>query len=1451
MSFTTFHQRSSIASLVLWGASLLLVLALVGGLVWPLAPVLANSPSAQEVYGQANLTSGLLNRGVMGPESIGQQPNGVTADASGGVYVADTDNNRVLYFPPNSTTATRVYGQTNFTNRSFNGGGSGASRLGTPQAVAVASDGVYIADSGNHRVLFFPGSSTTATRVYGQPDFESGSANNGGVSATSLNFPAALSVNATGLYVADALNHRVLFFPGSSTTASRVYGQPNFTSSNADNGGVSATSLNGPNGLATDNGGVYVADQFNSRVLYFAGSSTTATRVYGQPNFSSNVANNDGAGNFGSPSATSLAFPRGLWVNGAGQLLIADTGNSRMLIYPPATTTASGVLGQADFSSSGVGGGITGMWGPTAVAVDSTNRVFVADGGNNRVLAFAANSSSADRVYGQADFSSTQPNRGVVSAGGLNGPAFPAVAADGRLYVADVMNSRVLSFPPASTTADRVYGQANFTDTAYNNPTSASSLSQPSGVALATDGVYIADSGRNRVLFFSGSSTTASRVYGQPDFSSGDPNNGGISATSLNNPTGITVDATGLYVVDSGNSRVLFFPGSNTTASRVYGQPDFTSSTSNNGGVSATSLNLPFSPPAGVVAGGGGLYVADVLNNRVLFFSGSSTTASRVYGQPDMTSNTYVGPSSGFNSPKGLALDGNGGLYVADGSHSRVIYFPPSSTTATAVYGQSGLDQSLWGCGGTSTNQFCDPYGVAVATDGTLYIVDTFNHRVVTMRDTTIAGLAANNTGPAAPGGTVTFSASVTAGTNVRYSWSFSDGGSASGATVTRSFSSVGSFTATVTTSNPRSSSSASTTVQVEAPTATATPVPPSPTPTSPAASPTPTGGPVQSGFTRYQPVFQKASFGFNSTLQVQNPGENPASLTLTFVPGTGGGPIVVNASVPARGSISRSAASFASLPDGFSGMLKIDASAFVTSLVQTSGSGSDDVTEVSLGEVSSGASTGLMFVPVIQPASGTAALRLVNPGANAANVSFTFFNSNGSQAATASQAVPAGASAALNLGSVAGLPQGFSGSVVASSDQPIFGFSQFADSSPTLRWLRPAFNTSFASVFATFPRVFYAVDDGGGPRSTTLHVANITSGSSPVDFTFYDSAGNAVVSNLRVIISGRGSIAVNVATVPGLQAGQIYAVKATGLNPIYAHEVTDYDGASSFATDADSYNGSGFPGYLPYVRNEADNYTIISVMHGGSGPINVITTFFNPDGSVAATSTHNGVPQNGWLRIDPRTVPGLPANFAGSAIVDAQAFLHVLVDVVSATVSTPPAPTPTTPAASPTPTTPAASPTPALPTATVVPTPVVGPNDPPQVSINYVAGAPGSSFVIQGFNFPPNRSVQLSVNGTALSQTVQSDSSGQFSLVLATAPGAQEGFYVVTATVTAGGSGASLANVTTANSDFVLYQLVTSGPDAVVRMVPPGGPAASLSVPATVRSFAHPPFVYLPLVRR
>ena len=645
-----------------------------------------------------------------------------------------------------NTTANIVLGQGDFSHNDPNF--INASSLDLPDAVAIDESAtpnrLYVADYFNSRVLGFKDVATfvnggPADLVIGQPDFLSVGVNNGGISASSLSGPYGVVVDTSGnLYVADAYNNRVLeyntpfahcgSFPCVGEGANLVFGQGgSFTSSTVNNGGVSANSLDGPEGVALDaSGDLYVADYSNNRVLEYNTplTNTTADLVFGQDgSFTSNTANNGGV------SANSLYFPSGVALDASGNLYVADYSNNRVLEYnSPLTTndtTADLVFGQgSNFTSTTYNNGgesASSLSGPVGVALDASGNLYVADYLNSRVLEYntplTAGNTTADLVFGQfGDFTSASPNDRGVSANSLDEPYGVAVDASGNLYVVDNGNNRVLEYNTpltTDTTADRVLGQGDFS---HNDPNfiNASSLDIPYSVAIDSsvtpNRLYIADNGNSRVLGYKDIATlmnggSADLVIGQPDFLSVGCDNSGLSASSLCDPYGVAVDASGnLYVADEDNSRVLeyntpfadcddSFPCVGGPANLVFGQGgSFTSSGCNDGGISASSL----CEPQGVALDpDGDLYVADYANNRVLEYNTpvttDNTTADRVFGQGGSFTSS-IGDNGGVSanslgSPFEVALDPSGHLYIADTGNNRVLEYNTPLTNSAADSG--------------------------------------------------------------------------------------------------------------------------------------------------------------------------------------------------------------------------------------------------------------------------------------------------------------------------------------------------------------------------------------------------------------------------------------------------------------------------------------------------------------------------------------------------------------------------------------------------------------------------------------------------------------------------------------------------------------------------------------------------------------------------------------------
>ena len=177
--------------------------------------------------------------------------------------------------------------------------------------------------------------------------------------------------------------------------------------------------------------------------------------------------------------------------------------------------------------------------------------------------------------------------------------------------------------------------------------------------------------------------------------------------------------------------------GTDAQADRVLGQSSFTSYTQNQGGVSAQSLSRPARLAVGP---GGGLFIADATNNRVLRWASAAAFANHapadlVLGQPNFTSNgVNQGATTNANTlynPQGVAVDSSGNIYVADTFNHRVlVYQRPLSNgmAATRIIGQPSATAATLLCSATGLAR---PTGVTLDAANNLYVADQYNDRVL------------------------------------------------------------------------------------------------------------------------------------------------------------------------------------------------------------------------------------------------------------------------------------------------------------------------------------------------------------------------------------------------------------------------------------------------------------------------------------------------------------------------------------------------------------------------------------------------------------------------------------------------------------------------------------------------------------------------------------------------
>jgi len=254
------------------------------------------------------------------------------------------------------------------------------------------------------------------------------------------------------------------------------------------------------------------------------------------------------------------------------------------------------------------------------------------------------------------------------------------------LALASVGTSTLAQFSTGQA-ADVVLGQPTFT-AKFAGPAPSGFVS-PSGIAVdpATGKVFVSLAGTNCVVRYVSaqaaiSGNSAEAALGQPAFGS---ESSGHTRSTMDSPHGLCVDSSGrLWVADSSNNRVLGFNAAilaaGANASVVLGQSSFTANT---GGHTATTLSYP---TAVAIDDSGNLWVADLLNSRMLRFNaadlGTSGAAAKVVlGQASFTENAgYFASQNTVGSPVGLCADAEGALYVADNGALRVLRFDGAAT---------------------------------------------------------------------------------------------------------------------------------------------------------------------------------------------------------------------------------------------------------------------------------------------------------------------------------------------------------------------------------------------------------------------------------------------------------------------------------------------------------------------------------------------------------------------------------------------------------------------------------------------------------------------------------------------------------------------------------------------------------------------------------------------------
>ena len=665
--------------------------------------------------------------------SIGD-PTRLATDAAGNVYFGSLHS---VFKVDTGGTLTRIAGTARAGN-SGDGGAAATAQLNFPMGIAVdAAGNLFVADRDASVVRRIAANGTITTVAgSGTPGF---TGDGGSATSAQLHGPFGVAVDSSGnLYIADTGNEvvRKVSPDGTMSTVAGT-GTRGYL---GDGGAARSAWLDGPEAVAVDAAGnLYIADTFNGRIRR-VGTDGVISTVAGVG--STGIYSGDG----GPAKSSALSLPTDVAVDAAGNLYIADFGNSKVRMV--TTGVINTVVGRTNGvpPMDGQAAVNARLGGPTGVTVDRSGAIYFVEAGIGSGTGLARGDYKVWKVSA-AGVLTTLAGNGIPSYSGdgaaataaqLNGPSGVAVGPSGVIYIADTVNQRVRAVSPdgiLSTLAGS--GVAGFNGEILSPPTAL--LNRPLGVAA--DGLgnwFVADTVNSRVrqaqpggnLFTTAGNGNASY------FGDGSPATKG----SVNQPQGVAVDSLGnVYIADTLDHAVRrVTPNGVITTLAGNGNLGYSG---DGGPANRARLNQP----RGVaVDKDGNVYVADTGNNQVRRIDAQGTI-------------TTVDTSGALVDPRGVAVDLAGNLYIADTGNHQVRRVSPGAPVTT-IAGNGTCCYS--GDGGlASDGRLNQPWGIAVDASGNVYIADPLNNAVrmlapvsAALAVSAVTNAASNLAGPVAPG---------------------------------------------------------------------------------------------------------------------------------------------------------------------------------------------------------------------------------------------------------------------------------------------------------------------------------------------------------------------------------------------------------------------------------------------------------------------------------------------------------------------------------------------------------------------------------------------------------------------------------------------------------------------------------------------------------------------------
>jgi uncharacterized protein (TIGR03437 family) len=670
--------------------------------------------------------------------SMLSNPQGLAADSAGNIYIADIAAHVIWKLAPDATLS--VFAGTEG-KAGFGGDGSKATQalLNTPRSIAIDKSGTfYIADTNNNRIRKVTPDGIIQT--FAGPGVAGVVGDGGPPASARINSPYGVAVDGSGnVFIAETANNRVrLVYNGVIQT---IVGINNAGGFSGDGGFPLNALLSTPWALVLDGkGNLYIDDAGNNRVRKVTPTSSKDLAIAYYSGTITTVAG-------GGPSALNvLSTPRGVAIDAAGNLYIADTENSRVLKFTTSGWLVFAGTGKAGFAGDDGAATAATLARPTGITSDGPGNVYISDHDNGRIRKIAP-TGVITTVF--------PPTATLATSLALNNPRGVALDGAGNMYIADSGNHVVRKVALGTGIAMTVAGTGVAGFNGDTGPATQLQLNFPVQARTDNQGnLYIVDDIQNtrdawvRKVSPDGIMTTFAGT-GKDGFT-GD--GGPASVASLSQPEDIAFDLAGnSYIADVTNNRIRQITPDGIIHT-IAGTGN-AGETGDGGSALAAQLNTP---RAVATDGLGNLYVGEYQGNRLRRISKDGTIQT-LAGDGRLVSSGDGGPaiSSSTQTPCGLAVDGTGSIYLAEWRGNRIRKIDAAGVITTIA----GTDEANYGGdGGNAQNaRLNTPTRVAVDNFGNIYVADSGNNRIrkLTPPPVFISGVvnaASSLFGPVAPG---------------------------------------------------------------------------------------------------------------------------------------------------------------------------------------------------------------------------------------------------------------------------------------------------------------------------------------------------------------------------------------------------------------------------------------------------------------------------------------------------------------------------------------------------------------------------------------------------------------------------------------------------------------------------------------------------------------------------